>query len=62
MPGKTLGKEKNLLLAVVGACFLWKGFTVGIGTLLGWVFLLPGAAMIGMLGAAYLGKKEGNGP
>ena len=59
MPGKTLGREKNLLLGVVGACFLWKGFAVGIGTLLGWVFLLPGAAMIGMLGAAFLNKKDG---
>lgn len=62
MFGKKLGKEKNLLLAIVGFIFLWKGLAVGLDSLLGWVFLLPGASLLGMLAASLGKKRQGNRP
>jgi len=60
--GKKLGKEKNLLLAIVGFIFLWKGLAIGLGSLLGWIFILPGASLLGMLAASLARRQEGKRP
>lgn len=62
MFGKKLGKEKNLLLAIVGSIFLWKGLAVGVDSLLGWVFILPGASLLGMLAASLARRQESKRP